>query len=318
MSTINDVSRLAGVSKATVSRVLSGSRGVKEASRLAVLKAVEELHYRPNVIAQSLLSQSTGCIGVICAQENINQTTGYLYALEKHLSQHQKHLLLRFANSKTEVMHALEELTCGLCDDVLVIGARFPLNISHENVILVDCVDVDSSNSIQFDHAFAAETACNYLIKQGRRQIAVINPDSCGSVDQILLGYKRALENNFLPFNRNLIFMDSTSSSVALQVLLNNSTTLNFNALLVADEQEAQRIIPQLQAFNKSVPKDIMVFSLAGSLHLPGIPTIPAIEYSMDAMAARIVAWLTEKTKSALGSNVLRGDLIIPDMAGRK
>ncbi|WP_310607250.1 LacI family DNA-binding transcriptional regulator [Buttiauxella brennerae] len=318
MSTINDVSRLAGVSKATVSRVLSGSRGVKEASRLAVLKAVEELHYRPNVIAQSLLSQSTGCIGVICAQDNINQTTGYLYALEKHLSQHQKHLLLRFANSKTEVMHALDELTCGLCDDVLVIGARFPLNISHENVILVDCVDVDSSNSIQFDHAFAAETACNYLIKQGRRQIAVINPDSCGSVDQILLGYKRALENNFLPFNRNLIFMDSTSSSVALQVLLNNSTTLNFNALLVADEQEAQRIIPQLQAFNKSVPQDIMVFSLAGSLHLPGIPTIPAIEYSMDAMAARIVAWLTEKTKSALGSNVLRGDLIIPDMAGRK
>lgn len=318
MSTINDVSRLAGVSKATVSRVLSGSRGVKEASRLAVLKAVEELHYRPNVIAQSLLSQSTGCIGVICAQENINQTTGYLYALEKHLSQHQKHLLLRFANSKTEVMHALEELTCGLCDDVLIIGARFPLNISDENVILVDCVDVDSSNSIQFDHAFAAETACNYLIKQGRRQIAVINPDSCGSVDQILLGYKRALENNFLPFNRNLIFMDSTSSSVALQVLLNNSTTLNFNALLVADEQEAQRIIPQLQAFNKSVPEDIMVFSLAGSLHLPGIPTIPAIEYSMDAMAARIVAWLTEKTKSALGSNVLRGDLIIPEMQGRK
>lgn len=318
MSTINDVSRLAGVSKATVSRVLSGSRGVKEASRLAVLKAVEELHYRPNVIAQSLLSQSTGCIGVICAQENINQTTGYLYALEKHLSQHQKHLLLRFANSKTEVIHALEELTCGLCDDVLIIGARFPLNISQENVVLVDCVDVDSSNSIQFDHAFAAETACNYLIKQGRRQIAVINPDSCGSVDQVLLGYKRALENNFLPFNRNLIFMDSTSSSVALQVLLNNSTTLNFNALLVADEQEAQRIIPQLQAFNKSVPQDIMVFSLAGSLHLPGIPTIPAIEYSMDAMAARIVAWLTEKTKSALGSNVLRGDLIIPDMAGRK
>ncbi|KFC77090.1 LacI family DNA-binding transcriptional regulator [Buttiauxella agrestis] len=318
MSTINDVSRLAGVSKATVSRVLSGSRGVKEASRLAVLKAAEELRYRPNMIAQSLLSQSTGCIGVICAQENINQTTGYLYALEKHLSQHQKHLLLRFANSKAEVIHALDELTCGLCDDVLIIGARFPLNIDQENVILVDCVDVDSSNSINFDHAFAAETACNYLIKQGRRQIAVINPDSCGSVDQILLGYKRALENNFLPFNRNLIFMDSTSSSVALQVLLNNSTTLNFNALLVADEQEAQRIIPQLQAFNKSVPKDIMVFSLAGSLHLPGIPTIPAIEYSMDAMAARIVTWLTEKTQSALGSNVLRGDLIIPDMASRK
>nr|VXZ90646.1 Glucose-resistance amylase regulator [Klebsiella pneumoniae] len=70
MSTINDVSRLAGVSKATVSRVLSGSRGVKEASRQAVLQAAEALNYRPNMIAQSLLSQSTGCIGVICAGQH--------------------------------------------------------------------------------------------------------------------------------------------------------------------------------------------------------------------------------------------------------
>lgn len=318
MSTINDVSRLAGVSKATVSRVLSGSRGVKEASRLAVLKAAEELKYRPNVIAQSLLSQSTGCIGVVCAQDNIHQTTAYLYALEKHLSQHQKHLLLRFANNKGEVLQVLDELMCGLCDDVLIIGARFPLNIVHENIILVDCMDGDAGNSIQFDHGFAAETACNYLIRQGRRQIALINPEPTGSVEPVLLGYRRALENNFLPFNRNLIFTDASSSSVALQVLLNNSSTLNFNALLVADELEAQRMITQLQAFGKGVPDDIMVFSLAGSLNLPGVPTIPAISYSMDAMAFRIASWLSEKTQSVLDAYVLRGDLIIPDMPARK
>ena len=194
MSTINDVSRLAGVSKATVSRVLSGSRGVKEASRLAVLKAVEELNYRPNVIAQSLLTQSTGCIGVICAQENINQTTGYLYALEKHLSQHQKHLLLRFASNKAEVKNALDELSCGLCDDVLIIGARFPLNIHQENVILVDCLATGNDvNSIQFDHTFATETACNYLISQNRRQIALIHPPGMGSSDQVLLASHHAL-----------------------------------------------------------------------------------------------------------------------------
>ncbi len=66
-------------------------------------------------------------------------------------------------------MSALDELTCGLCDDVLVIGARFPLHIDDENVILVDCVEsaTTTPNSIQFDHAFAAETACNYLISRG-------------------------------------------------------------------------------------------------------------------------------------------------------
>ena len=313
MSTINDVSRLAGVSKATVSRVLSGSRGVKEASRLAVLKAVEELNYRPNVIAQSLLSQSTGCIGVICAQENINQSTAYLYALEKQLSQHQKHLLLRFASSQVEVQNALDELSRGLCDDIVIIGARFELDVPDDNVIVVDCMDADASNSIQFDHAFAAETACNYLISQGRRQIAVITPTANRFAEHILLGYKLALENNFLPFNRNLVFMEnSISSLVALQMLMNNSTTLNFNALLVADELEAQRVITQLKAFNKSVPKDIMVFSLAGSLNLPGVPAIPAIEYPVEVMAARIVKWLTQEPQSAPVPQLMRGDLVVP------
>ncbi|MCV6003972.1 LacI family transcriptional regulator, partial [Escherichia coli] len=57
--------------------------------------------------------------------------------------------------------------------------------------------------------------------------------------------------------------------------------------------------------------------SLAGTVHLPGIPTIPAIEYSLDEMAARIVSWLNEKTQTMLGSYVLRGDLIIPDVRSR-
>lgn len=60
-----------------------------------------------------------------------------------------------------------------------------------------------------------------------------------------------------------------------------------------------------------------MVFSLAGSLQMPGIPTIPAIEYSMDAMASRIVNWLIGKSPQPGGSS-LRGDLIIPERWGNK
>jgi DNA-binding LacI/PurR family transcriptional regulator len=91
-------------------------------------------------------------------------------------------------------MSALEELSCGLCDDVLIIGARFPLNIDRPDVALIDCLESEGVNNIQFDHAFAAETACNYLISQGRRQIALIHPEGSGFADQVLLGYKHALE----------------------------------------------------------------------------------------------------------------------------
>jgi hypothetical protein len=84
----------------------------------------------------------------------------------------------------------------------------------------------------------------------------------------VLLGYKHALEK-ILPFNRNLVFLDNTSPSVAVQELVNNATTLNFNALLVAMSNRLS-IVPQLQAFNRAVPEKVMVFSLAGSLQLPG------------------------------------------------
>lgn len=65
MPTIDDVSRLANVSRATVSRVLTGTRGVREESREAVLRAVEELNYRPSFAAQNLASQSSSYVGLV-------------------------------------------------------------------------------------------------------------------------------------------------------------------------------------------------------------------------------------------------------------
>lgn len=87
-------------------------------------------------------------------------------------------------------MQVLDELICGLCDDVLIIGVCFLFNFVDESIILVDCMDVDVINSIYFDYVFVVEIVCNYLIKQGRRKIVLINLDSSGYVDEVLLGYK--------------------------------------------------------------------------------------------------------------------------------
>ena len=83
------------------------------------------------------------------------------------------------------------------------------------------------------------------------------------------------------------------------------STATGKDIPVVSTDVEAIAVI-------KKNSEKVMVFSLAGSLQLPGIPTIPAIEYSMDAMASQIVNWLTEKTQM-LASSPLRGDLIIPN-----
>ncbi|TPG58847.1 LacI family DNA-binding transcriptional regulator [Ewingella americana] len=305
MANINDVSRLAQVSKATVSRVLSGSRNVKEESRLAVMRAVEVLNYKPNVIAQSLSNQSTGCIGVVCASENINQTTGYLHALEKQLRLNQKHLLLRFASDAASVAHSLNEIGNGLCDAVIVIGARFPLPPLPHSAITIDCLQSHTERSIQFDHSFAAETASQYLINQGRRNIALINLHDGDAAEQVSQGYHQALEHHLLPYNRQRVF----SGENALQRLLNQN--VSFNGLLVPDDamaQEALRLLPQ---FGRQVPADVMVFSLDSTLP-QGASAVPAIAYPLEKLAQRAIALLTAPLSAVAGTAPVRGTLMTP------
>ena len=65
MATIKDVSQLANVSISTVSRVINNTAQVAPEKREAVLRAMEELHYRPNSFAQALVSKRSDCIGLI-------------------------------------------------------------------------------------------------------------------------------------------------------------------------------------------------------------------------------------------------------------
>lgn len=310
MANINDVSRLAQVSKATVSRVLSGSRGVKEESRRAVLRAVEVLNYKPNAIAQSLTSQSTGCIGVICATEHIQQATGYLQALEKRLSQHQKHLLLRFASDAPGVTQAIAELGNGWCDAMIVVGARFTLPPLADDVVLIDCLAPASANSINFDHQFAAETGSHYLINQGRRKIALLNFATGDAAVQTLQGYHNALESHLLPYNRQLVIEEEPSMRIALQSLLNSG--ISFNALLATDDCHAQEAVALLRNFQREVPGQVMVFSLDSSMQLPGVPAIPSIEYPLDTLAQRALDLIKDGVLPERASSLIRGSLVTP------
>lgn len=65
MATMLDVSRHAGVSKATVSRVLNGTGQVKESTRQKVFTAMQDLDYRPNLLARSLANRTSNSIGLV-------------------------------------------------------------------------------------------------------------------------------------------------------------------------------------------------------------------------------------------------------------
>jgi len=98
MPTIDDVSRLANVSRATVSRVLTGTRGVREESREAVLRAVEELNYRPSFAAQNLASQTSSHVGLVISAQDESHGARLLPLLSQALKGLNKSLLVQYVS----------------------------------------------------------------------------------------------------------------------------------------------------------------------------------------------------------------------------
>lgn len=311
MATINDVSRLAKVSKATVSRVLSGTRGVRDDSRTAVLKAVETLNYRPNVLAQNLASQKVNYVGVVlqgCDSDLIGTSLKYL---AREIEKQGLDMLVYFAEDDATRDQHIERLQSMNAAAIMVLGAK-NLSSSDERIIQIDAAQ---AAHVSFDYQFACESAGRYLLSQGHRQIALwLNDDE--AVNELLLsGYRLALQNQSLPFNRQLVLHGSRGSEQPLLELLNRY--LPFTALIVRWDSDAASAMRLLREFNVVVPQEVSVMSLEGSSLAEQLyPTLTCIQYPftelMDGALIQLSALLNQSNKQQAHA-LLKGRLVIRD-----
>ncbi|MBT2979824.1 LacI family DNA-binding transcriptional regulator, partial [Vibrio anguillarum] len=101
MATIKDVSEHAGGSQATVSRVINGTSRVSHDKKLRVEKAIKDLGYRPNSIAQALASSRTGSIGIIVPELGGPFYSSILHNIEEQLRKFGYHVVVT-AGSNTD------------------------------------------------------------------------------------------------------------------------------------------------------------------------------------------------------------------------
>ncbi|WP_434999635.1 LacI family DNA-binding transcriptional regulator [Vibrio scophthalmi] len=262
MATITDVSLLANVSKATVSRVMSGSRGVKEESRAAVLRAAEELNYRPNAAAQNLANQRSDYIGVILSSTDAGQVSTYLPLLAKSLKAKGKHMLVQFAETQQEQERVIEDLNQRHCDAIIALGG----NISHINsdkIISIDGDIASDEQSIGYDYRFAAESACRFLSSKGHSSIAIVVDDENTASQHVLDGYKMCLQNSAIPVNRQLIVRANGNSEQAIMALLNSYHS--FTAIVVMRDSQAAVAMNLFRHFNLATPSEVSIVSLEDS-----------------------------------------------------
>ncbi len=132
MATINDICKKVGVSKATVSRAISGNGKVKESTREAIFKAMEELNFRPNSFAQALATNRSNSIGLVLPDFDGHYFGSLLKQATQAAEKTGKQLIVtdghNDAEQEKEAVHFLSDRRC----DVIILYSR---KLSVEEII---------------------------------------------------------------------------------------------------------------------------------------------------------------------------------------
>lgn len=286
MPTIDDVSKLANVSRATVSRVLTGTRGVRDESREAVLRAVEELNYRPSFAAQNLASNTSSYIGMVLPAHEAGLSATLLPQLSQAVKSLNKSLMIQYVNDASEQQAAVEDLQ-HQCVAVVTLNRNG--GDVGSNVIAFDEFSTIGSASQGYDYAFATESACRYVLGKGHRNIALLmdNADDVAS-KQMLDGYRSVLQNYSLPFNRQLLVMANNNIEPGLLTLINSFT--KYTAIIAKRDSYAAEAMRLLREFNIAVPQEVSLVSLEDSpLASLVYPPLTCIAYPVDQLLEHCV-----------------------------
>ena len=181
-STIRDVARAAGVSLGTVSRVLNGKGSVSAEIRERVEKAIRDLGYTPNAVAQSMRSRATRTVGCIIRDINIPALASFVRAAHDTLYDAGYALLLSNSEGQRKREMELIELLARRKADALMIAQYSERDEAlHEMlkrigipVVLVDRECPAWADAVMVDHRSGVRRATERLFQLGHRRIALI------------------------------------------------------------------------------------------------------------------------------------------------
>jgi len=179
---LQDVARRAGVGTATVSRVLNGSPGVKSSTRARVLRAVEELKYRPNLHARTLAGGRSRVLGVVMSNLYNPFFADIYHAIETNARQRGYETLLANSSHDVKLLKASVNRLLGQQVAGLSVFPEMEPAILEElreariPVVLFDAGEtVDGFTTIHFDHRRGMRMLLDLLVALGHRRMAYVS-----------------------------------------------------------------------------------------------------------------------------------------------
>ncbi|WP_446217123.1 LacI family DNA-binding transcriptional regulator [Micromonospora sp. IBHARD004] len=269
--TLEAVARRAGVSRATVSRVVNGSTTVAESIREAVSRAVEELGYVPNLAARSLVTQRTDSVALVMPEEATRVFSddqvfpGIIRGVSQELEAADKQLVLMLAGSPAGHRRVERYTTGRHVDGVLFASLHgadpLPGVLSRLGIPVVCAgrpLDGAEVPYVDVDNVGGVTRAVRHLIGNGRRRIATIaGPQDMVAGIERLTGYREAMAAAGLPAREAFGDFTRESGAAAMRDLL--AAYPDLDAVCAASDLMAHAALRTLRKAGRRVPDDVAV-----------------------------------------------------------
>lgn len=319
--TINEVAKLAGVSKSTVSRVINNSKPVNLDKKEKVLKAISELEFRPNPMARGLVHKKTGLIGVLIPDITNPFFAEIVRGIEDVIqAYHFSILLCHTYHSHEKELEHLNMFHEKYVDGIVFMTSK--VTESHRKFFIKTklpvtfvnrrCRDLDSY-SVDIDNYAAAFEMTKFFLNRGHRRIAVIRApltDKTSGYERFR-GYQDALKLFNLSIEDHLVLRSNFKIENAYKSVRNFLENNRWATAMVAtSDLMAIGAIKCLTDYGYRVPEDVEVSGFddipMATYYSPSITTVRQPIMEMGKVATQILmAKIEDKT-------MLENNIVLP------
>lgn len=328
--TIYTVAEKAGVSIATVSRVLNESPNVRETTRRKVRRAIDELGYQPSASARGLASSTTRTLALIFPRLSGPFFSELIRGAEAEAYRYHYHLLIYGSRDDDEDEELLQTLATK-ADGLILAGAcacrSFVEGMAEAGlpiVLLGRKAEGFALDSIRPDNAGGAERAVAHLAEHGYERIGLIGgPPGQTHADDREAGYRSALLSHGLPWDPEMIVRgnyEETSGYEAMLALLALSSRPR--AVFAANDQMAIGALAAARVFGLRVPEDVALVGFddieAARYLLPALTTVRQDIYEQGELAVQLLLSRMADPETPARTRLIPTPLVIRRSCGCK
>lgn len=281
--TIYDISEKAGVSIATVSRVLNGNTNVKPKTKKRVMDVIEEYGYTPNAFARGLGLNTMNTIGILCADSSDLYLSKAVYYIEQFLRENNYNSILCCTGYELKDKEtSLDLLLSKRVDSVIMVGSNFISNQPEENKYIHDAAeqvpimllnaDFDYPNiyCTLCDDYKAVFEATQALLSSGLDKVLYLYNSQSYSGLKKLSGYQAAMLQDNLEFKREYMqfYQGERENIDAIADFLTElaDTGLSFNSVIASDDILAMGTMKYSKRRKLRIPEEFAIIGYNNSL----------------------------------------------------